>query len=256
MVAELPQWMRPLKQIFLAFRSNYKASAQLHTLQLKYQTSTGSITNRIIIQCSAFIMPNGRQWRIRRGARGARSPLYFQTKMRSKGPKKNFLSDQAHLISVSGRPPAHLSQGIDHSSSPPPYLKVWLDPPLQLQVNDHPKVYQFCNDLLEPRIFFGDLYVEISLSVLICAEHWTLKLSQLWLVNIMCVFVLQEFVSLSKELLNTPSLHTRLINNAKTYVSEHHSIENERNTYEWLVEKLASLEHGKRTISLENSDER
>lgn len=66
----------------------------------------------------------------------------------------------------------------------------------------------------------------------------------------------QEFVSLSKELLKTPSLRSRLINNAKTYVSEHHSIKNERNTYEWLVEKLASLQHGKRTISLENSDER
>ena len=53
----------------------------------------------------------------------------------------------------------------------------------------------------------------------------------------------QEFIKLAKELKDSPSLRTHLTTNAKQYVCEHHSSENERETYKWLVEKLVSLQH-------------
>lgn len=66
----------------------------------------------------------------------------------------------------------------------------------------------------------------------------------------------QEFVKLAKELMNSPSLRTRLTANAKTYICEHHSTENERNTYKWIVDKLVSLQYQQTTLSFENSNEK
>lgn len=53
----------------------------------------------------------------------------------------------------------------------------------------------------------------------------------------------EEFVELARELTESPTLHTHLTTNAKKYVSEYHSIEMERKTYRWLVEKLCSLQY-------------
>ncbi|KAJ7333825.1 Glycosyl transferases group 1 [Desmophyllum pertusum] len=51
----------------------------------------------------------------------------------------------------------------------------------------------------------------------------------------------EEFVTLAKELKESPSLHNHITTNATKYVSEHHSVEAERKTYKWLVKKLVSL---------------
>lgn len=50
--------------------------------------------------------------------------------------------------------------------------------------------------------------------------------------------ILKEFVTLAKELKECPSLCHYITTNAKKCVSEHHSIEGEKNTYKWLVDKL------------------
>lgn len=49
---------------------------------------------------------------------------------------------------------------------------------------------------------------------------------------------LKEFVSLAKELKESPSLCHYLTRNATKYVSEHHSTEVEKKTYKELLEKL------------------
>ncbi|XP_078362575.1 glycosyltransferase 1 domain-containing protein 1-like [Oculina patagonica] len=51
----------------------------------------------------------------------------------------------------------------------------------------------------------------------------------------------EEFITLARELKKSPSLRSRITVNAKNYVCEHHSIEGEKKTYKWLVEKLVSL---------------
>ena len=49
---------------------------------------------------------------------------------------------------------------------------------------------------------------------------------------------LKEFVTLAKELKESPLLCHYITTNAKKYVSEHHSIEGETKTYKGLLEKL------------------
>jgi len=49
----------------------------------------------------------------------------------------------------------------------------------------------------------------------------------------------EEFVTLAKELKESPSLCHYITTNAKKYVCEHHSIEGEKKTYKGLLDKLA-----------------
>ncbi|XP_078362582.1 glycosyltransferase 1 domain-containing protein 1-like isoform X1 [Oculina patagonica] len=51
----------------------------------------------------------------------------------------------------------------------------------------------------------------------------------------------EEFITLARELKDSPSLRSHITTNAKNYVCEHHSIEGEKKTYKWLVKKLVSL---------------
>lgn len=69
-------------------------------------------------------------------------------------------------------------------------------------------------------------------------------------------FDFQEFVELAKELKESPSLRNHITTNAKKHVCEHHSVENERNTYKWLVEKLVSHQYRLTAVGFENSNKR
>lgn len=53
------------------------------------------------------------------------------------------------------------------------------------------------------------------------------------------LLLLKEFVTLAKELKESPSLYHYITTNAKKYVCEHHSIEGEKKTYKGLLDKLA-----------------
>ncbi|KAF2982740.1 hypothetical protein EK904_008481, partial [Melospiza melodia maxima] len=48
----------------------------------------------------------------------------------------------------------------------------------------------------------------------------------------------QEFVALSKSLMNDPTLEKEIVTRAKEYVEQHHSWEGERKTYQSLVQRL------------------
>ncbi|KAG2471170.1 GL1D1 protein, partial [Polypterus senegalus] len=54
----------------------------------------------------------------------------------------------------------------------------------------------------------------------------------------MSAAVLEEFIQLSKKLMQDASLRQRLVVNAKAYVTERHSTDNERSTYQQLIHLL------------------
>lgn len=53
-----------------------------------------------------------------------------------------------------------------------------------------------------------------------------------------CLYPHQEFVHHSQRLVSDHELRERLVGNGKLYVEEHHSLKEERETYQRLVETL------------------
>lgn len=54
--------------------------------------------------------------------------------------------------------------------------------------------------------------------------------------NLFCLYPCQEFVHQSQRLLSDHELRDRVVRNGKLYVEEHHSLKQERETYQRLVD--------------------
>lgn len=68
----------------------------------------------------------------------------------------------------------------------------------------------------------------------VASFKWRLAVNK----NSFCLCPCQEFVNQSQRLLSDHALRERVVRNGKLYVEEHHSLEQERETYQQLVDSL------------------